>query len=403
MRVTTNIQDLVLIGGGHSHLSVIKNLSMQPIAGLRITVISRDIHTPYSGMMPGLIAGHYRFDEAHIDLRPLCERAGARLFHSSVTSLDLQQQLIHCDNRPPVRFDWLSINSGSTPSLANIHGARDVGIAVKPIDQFLQAIGDLKQQIEAGTGPHTIAVVGGGAASVEVILALQYSLGQLPVMPRFSLLCASEELLPTYHQRVRSHFSQLLRDRNIELRTGAEVIAAEVGQLTLGNGNKVAADAIIWALPAASPDWPAAAGLDCDEQGFIRVNEFLQSSSSPQVFAAGDVAHFDPRPLAKSGVYAVRAGAILSKNLHNAINNKPLVRFKPQRQFLSLLSEGEKVATASRGRFTISGQWVWRWKHRIDSSFIKHFSQPTAMTAQKALDLPMRCGGCGAKVGNSIV
>lgn len=407
MQLTSDKQDLVLLGGGHSHLSVIKSLAMKPIPGLRITVISRDIHTPYSGMMPGLIAGHYHFDDTHIDLRPLCEYAGARLFHSSVSALDLDQQLVHCDNRPPIRFDWLSINTGSKPGTGNISGASEVGIGVKPVDQFLQKIDRLKQQLLTNPGPHSIAIVGGGAASVEVILALQYSLqqalGAQAKKIRLQLICGTERLLPNHNRRASRHFSQLLEQRDIELSCGSPVITANSHQLGLANGERYSADTIIWALPAGSPGWPEAAGLDCDRDGFIRVNSFLQSSSHPQVFAAGDIAHFNARPLAKSGVYAVRAGTILSDNLRSVISSRPLSPFKPQRQFLSLLMNGDQYATASRGPFTISGKWVWRWKHRIDSNFIQRFSQLPSMKPEPGTEAAMRCGGCGAKVGNSIL
>ncbi len=410
MHLTTDIQDLVLIGGGHSHLAVIKSLGMTPIPGLRVTVISRDIHTPYSGMMPALIAGHYHFDQAHIDLRPLCQQAGIRLFHSSVTELDLDQQLIHCDNRPPVRFDWLSINVGSRPNLDAISGASETGIAVKPIDHFLDAIEQLGEQLLSSSGPHSIAIVGGGAASVEVSLALQYKLQQLPAAHsnrlRFELISATEQLLPAYTQRVRRYFARLLKARNIHLTSGSPVSSAQGKQLTLSNGKTVDADTIIWALSAASPQWPSAAGLDCDEQGFIKVNHFLQSSSHPQVFAAGDIAHFSARPLAKSGVYAVRAGQVLAKNLRHLITGKPLTPFKPQQQFLSLLMTGDKYAVAARGKFSFKGRWVWQWKNRIDSAFIEQFKPSTAMTTAPdhlPAAAPMRCGGCGAKVGNRIL
>lgn len=405
MQLTTDMQDLVLLGGGHSHLSVIKNLAMKPVPGLRITVISRDIHTPYSGMMPGLIAGHYEFDETHIDLRPLCQLAGARLFHSTVTAIDMDQQLVHCDNRPPVRFDWLSINTGSTPRLAAIPGATETGLAVKPIDQFLEAISALEQQLLTHTEAHSIAVVGGGAASIEVLLALQYRLKQTLETRHntisFKLICGTKQLLPTHNNRVRRHFLRLLEQRNIELHTGSPVSSAEGKTLLLDNGEQIHADTTLWALTAGSPQWPAEAGLDCDKDGFIRVNRFLQSSSHPQVFAAGDAIHFSAQPLAKSGVYAVRAGIVLSENLRNIVSNRSLVTYKPQKKSLSLLMSGEQRAIGSRGPFSISGQWVWRWKHRIDSNFIKRFSQlPTMPTLG---DSPMRCGGCGAKVGNSIL
>jgi selenide, water dikinase len=96
-------KDLVLVGGGHSHVAVLRRFGMRPLPGLRLTLVTRDIHTPYSGMLPGYIAGHYDFDECHIDLGPLARFAGARLYHGEVERLDPgKRRMLQVGGRPPV-------------------------------------------------------------------------------------------------------------------------------------------------------------------------------------------------------------------------------------------------------------------------------------------------------------
>ncbi|MEE8057285.1 MAG: selenide, water dikinase SelD [Pseudomonadales bacterium] len=417
--------DLVLIGGGHSHLAVIKRLGMQPIPGLRVTVISKDIHTPYSGMMPGLIAGHYHYDDTHIDLRKLCQFAGVRLFHSEVTDINLDRQQVVCNNRAPQRYDWLSINIGSQPNLSSIVGADAVGIAIKPINSFLKYWQKLTESLQQQPQPLSLAIVGGGAASVEVTLAIQYQLqrrlGTIADQITIDLLCGTEQLLPTHNKRVRHTLSQLLAQRHVTVKLNCKVIEARKKsngkQLIFSDGTTSTIDEVIWAIHAGSPPWPQQTGLACDSNGFISVNQCLQSISHNNVFAAGDIAHFSTQPIAKSGVYAVRAGQFLSDNLHRAITGAPLKPYHPQQRFLSLLMAGDKTAVASHGPFSLSGQWAWRWKDAIDRKFMASYQdlprlnpvmlstsdKPNSLQSKDVALNTMRCGGCGAKIGNPVL
>ena len=181
---------------------------------------------------------------------------------------------------------------------------------------------------------------------------------------------------------------------------------------------------MVWATAAAPPPWPAASGLAVDEAGFIAVDATLQSTSHPGVFAAGDVAAVRDHPREKAGVFAVRQGAPLAANLRRALLGKTLRPFHPQRRFLSLISTGDRYAVASRGRWSAEGAWVWRWKDRIDRRFMRRFAdlpemEGEAARARRAPAVPpglappavvrelsvvaMRCGGCGSKVGATLL
>ncbi len=412
-------KDLLLIGGGHAHIAVIRRFGMRPWPGVRLTVISADSLTPYSGMLPGLVAGHYSRDDSHIDLQRMCQWAGARLFHARASGLDLVNKQVLCEERPPVRYDLLSINTGSQPATAAIEGADSCGAAIKPIDTFMVRWQQLQLQLQQHHGEFTISVVGGGAAGVEVCLGMQQRLRalQVPAAVQFQLVTDEAELLPSHNPRVRGHFNRLCRERGIALHCGSAVVGTESGTeggtLQLANGESIASDFTVWALPAGAQPWPAAAGLACDGGGFIQVNASLQSLSHPEVFAAGDCAATVDWPLAKSGVYAVRQGPVLADNLQRALSDRPLKRYRPQRRFLSLISTGDKQAVASRGALAAAGRWAWRWKDAIDRRFIARFNELPAMATNSHNhgDTPgdsdhaaaMRCGGCGAKVGSQVL
>ncbi|MDW7748320.1 FAD-dependent oxidoreductase, partial [Halomonas sp.] len=172
------LRDIVLVGGGHTHVGVLKRFAMKPEPGVRLTLICRDTHTPYSGMLPGYVAGHYTYDEVHVDLRRLAEYAGARFFRDEAIGIDHDARTVLCRSRPPVPYDWMSINIGSTPRVDAVSGAGEHAVPVKPIHQFNDRWETLLRRIEEHPGRTRVAVVGGGAGGVELLLAMQYRLGR---------------------------------------------------------------------------------------------------------------------------------------------------------------------------------------------------------------------------------
>lgn len=424
------LRDLVLVGGGHSHVVALRMLAMRPEPGLRITLVCTDIDTPYSGMLPGYIAGHYRFDEVHIDLGRLAVFAGARFIHGEVTGLDRANQRVLLKGRPAIPYDLLSINTGSTPNVRQVDGAQAHAVPVKPIAHFNQRWLDLLERVRGLRDRFTVAVVGGGAGGVELALSMQYRLrqelqvlGKSPDLLQFVLLTAGDTLLPTHNPGVRARFARVLRERRVAVHTRAEVSQVSPGCLTTQDGRTFDADETMWVTQAGGPAWLQGTGLALDEHGFVCVNEYLQTPDDPKIYAAGDVASFLPRPLEKAGVFAVRMGRPLARNLRRALRGQPLQPYRPQKHWLALISTGDRHAVASRGPIGFAGDWVWRWKDHIDRRFMRKFTELPAMapaspsqaapasglvlnaeeSRQAISAIAMRCGGCGAKVGASIL
>ena len=427
------LRDIVLIGGGHSHVGVVKRFGMQPLPGVRLTVICRDTHTPYSGMLPGYIAGHYNYHDVHIDLSRLTQFAGARYVRDEVIGIDRANQKVLCRNRPPIPYDALSINIGSTPDVAATLGAAEHAVPVKPIGAFNQRWLALlaRARSHSGRGRLRIAVVGGGAGGVELLLAMQFRLsnelrqqGRSADSLEFHLFNSGPLILPTHNTRVRAAFERVLAARGVVVHREAEVTRVEAGRLQTRQGETMEADEIMWVTRAGGAPWLKETGLQLDTNGFIAVGDTLQTMTDPRIFAAGDIASMVNYPLEKAGVFAVRMGPPLADNLRALVEGRALLAYRPQRSWLALISTGNKSAIASRGWLGFGmgalGAQVWRWKDWIDRRFMEKFSDLAAMStqverqqstvalnaeesAQAISAIAMRCGGCGAKVGATVL
>lgn len=376
---------LLLVGGGHAHLFVLEALRLQPELWrerLEVTMLSRDLMTPYSGMLPGLIAGHYRSSECHIDLRPLANSAGIKLVQASVERLDMQRNIAFAQGQE-WPFDLVSLDIGSTPPLAQVPGAAEHALGIKPIDAFLQQWQALEQSSAALQRPIHMVVVGGGAGGVEMALAMAHRLRGRRALFKLSLV-TRDALLPAHPRRAARLVARHLAAAGVALLTGAAVRAVTAGQLHLGNGSSASFDHLIWATGAAAPPWLAQAGVATVEGGFVQINQHLQSVSHPQLFAAGDIASNPQQPRPKAGVFAVRQGPVLAQNLLLQAAGDALIMYRPQRDYLSLLTTGARHAVACWRGLVWQGDWVWRWKDRIDRRFMRRFTLPLPATEDGA-------------------
>ncbi len=406
------LQHLILLGGGHAQVTVLKDLAMRPIPGLRVTLISRDIMTPYSGMLPGFMEGHYDADEITIDLSHLARHAGVRFIHGEVKSMDTRTRTVTLEGRPPLYFDLLSINIGSSPDPASVTGAEQHSTPIKPISTLIERFDAI---IKRSEGQH-IAIIGGGAAGVEVALALKYRMREIDGT-KISIIHRGERLVPEYPESAARRLNAICQSRGISVHCGHAVKAVAADHLLLADDSRFPVDHALLITAGRAPSWLAETGLRLDSDGFISVNEHLQSTSHDFIFASGDIAGlgFAPRP--KAGVFAVRAGDPLSENLRRKLLGKPLRLWKPQRKYLALIGLGGRRALPVRGARSMPPSWfAWKLKEWIDRKFMRKYTElaemepplPSPLAAQiNAEDDPalakMRCLGCGGKAGHGTL
>lgn len=365
---------LLLLGGGHSHVEVLRRFGLQACGDVRITLVSPDRYTPYSGMLPGFIAGHYTFHDCHIDLERVSGFAGAQFLQARAIGVDPARRTALMADGAALQYDIASIDIGSVPPTAGIPGAAENTIAVKPVGDFLRAWDGLAGA--AAHVPQRIAVVGGGAAGVELLLSMQHRLAQTAAAGRLRFLLVTEagRLLPSHAPAARAVFERVLRARNIDIHYRSRVARVEPGSLVTADDQRIVADAIVWATGSGAPPSLRNTGLALDTAGFVAVNAQLQAIMHPDVFAAGDCATIQGSRHPKSGVYAVRQGPLLADNLQRALAGKPLRAYRPQPHALALISTGDQFAVASYGSFALSGKWIWHWKDRIDRSFMAKYN-----------------------------
>jgi selenide,water dikinase len=382
--------DIVLLGGGHAHVHVLAAFARPQQAGVRLTLVTRDVMTPYSGMLPGVVAGLYEPEEAHIDLVKLAAATGTQLIHAEAVGLDRTKKSVVLSGRAPIAYDILSIDIGITPALDAIEGAAEHGIAVKPIGSFLKKFEILLAACRRLDGPRRIAVVGGGAGGVELLLSVRERLrveavrtGLRPDDFTFTLVTA-DDILPTHNARVRAAFRRICVARNIRLIEHQRISRLREGAIDMQNGATIETDAVLVTTHAAAPCWFAETGLELDAKGFVAVGPTLQSLNDTDVFAAGDCAALIETPREKAGVYAVRAGPPLAENLLRHARHAALKPWRPQRRHLSLISTGERYAVASRGPFKTEGGWVWTLKDWIDRRWMRMYQEVEPLRSRRS-------------------
>ncbi len=448
---------VVLVGAGNAHLVFLKRWRMFPWPGVAVTLVSEFAEIPYSAMVPGHIAGDYRWDEIALDLVRFCRSANARFVAARVTGVDAANSRIEFADRPAMTFDVLSLGLGSLPAAPPGWSGGEWSFSMRPLGQFARQLELLETSLAKSPRPFHLVVVGGGASGCELALAIQRRLSKSTGF-RLTLLQANRRLLPSFPDRAARLMADRLHDAGIDVQLEACVVGGKVqttkteicnpgpcglddsqtpenhpthkgsgydaynggepGRLRLSSGPELACDGVLWATPAAPPAFLQTSKLGVDESGFLQVGETLQSCSHPSVFGTGDCVTFLPQPtLPRNGVHAVRQGRVLFDNVREFLHERPLAPFRPQRNCLCLMNSSDGDAILSYGSFATKGRLVRKWKERIDRAWLESFGVKLARSASEGsgTDNPslaemantsshlMRCGGCGAKVSGEVL
>ena len=368
--------NLVLIGGGHSHAIALKLFGLNPIPGVSLTLISDVEQTPYSGMLPGHVAGFYSYAETHIDLAALAKFAQAKLCIDQAIRLDLEQNQVICQNHPPISFDYLSIDIGSTPATISVPGAKKYAIAAKPVPQFLSAWSKILAL--AKNNPEkslTITIVGGGAGGVELALNMHHRLGiERGNNYQINLIHRGNKLLAGHNNWVSQRLEKILLQRGIRLHLQETVTEVLPTKISCESDLTIESDYTFWVTQAQAPDWIQQSALTTDNKGFILVQDTLQSVSHSHIFATGDIATMVNYHRPKAGVFAVRQGKPLLENWRRIMAGKALESYIPQDKYLALIGTGDKNAIASWSSRGWQSPLLWYLKDYIDRKFMNRFS-----------------------------
>ena len=410
---------IVLIGGGHAHVHVIKSYGERPLRsriesnGISLTLVTNTLQTPYSGMLPGFVSGHYSHSDIHIDLQRLCDYGGFTLIHDSAVGVTYNDEdgggggggTVLLENGEPIPYDVLSIDVGSSPSgVPNDEDTQGV-IPVKPISTFSTRYDELKSRLRESAknytkaSPFVLIVVGGGAGGIELALSCQFALkgvmrgagGDTDAI-QIILATRGNVLLESHNRKVQKIFTRIMEERGVKVHYNTNVIGvkkvdnSDMKALKLSgdkadDDNSNATDRIVfheclWCTSAGAASWLSDnTPFTTTDEGFIKVGSTYECINHPRVFAAGDCCHFVESPRPKAGVFAVRAGPILQDNIFAAALDRPLIPHKPQSNFLSLISTGDKYAVASRGRFAFEGGYLWKLKDHIDTKWMSAYQE----------------------------
>lgn len=360
-----------MAGGGHAHLFVLEALTQFRPSDLEIILVTPSRWQYYSGMLPGWICGAYGKEDCRIDLLPLVRAAGASLQQAYVAGIDPENRLVRLSDGAQLSYDVLSLDVGGEADSSWLASLGRRLVPVKPLEAFMATWEEIVSSARGGK-PTSLAIVGSGAAGIELTLTTKRALDSLPAMNEVTLITGNTEILAGHAPSVRKHALAQLAQLGISLIEG-RALGSSKG-LLLANGGYLEVDHVIAATGSRAPIWLKSSRIQLDDQGYVSVDDFNRSVSHGNIFAAGDISSRDTPYFGRSGAHAVHAGPILANNLIAALQGGAFRTYRPRRHTLYLIAAGDRRAIASWGNWSAQGHWIWRWKDFIDRRFMRRFS-----------------------------
>ncbi|MGY9044323.1 MAG: selenide, water dikinase SelD, partial [Rhodobacterales bacterium] len=411
LKIVPFTRDLVLVGGGHAHALVLKAWGMNPLPGARLTVINPGPTAPYTGMLPGYVAGHYASSDLEIDLVKLCRHAGARLILDKVVNIDQLQNKVMLAERNPVAYDIASFDIGITAKI-DLPGFDEYGVGAKPLGVYARQWNDFFENVKQGKLSPNVAVIGGGVAGCELAMAMAYALHAVGVTPKVTVIEVGMQISGV-GGKVRQKMLMAMNALGVVVKTNTRVLKVCIDQVILDRQDPIAASFCVGAGGGKAHKWISQTNLP-QKDGFIKINADLGVVGDSALFAVGDCAIMENAVRPKAGVFAVRAAPILHQNIRAALNGGIRKKWRPQKNFLKLISLGGQSAVAEKFGLTLTGPFMWRWKTHIDRKFMNRLvdlpkmlspkiSGETAIGVAEMLQANPLCGGCGSKVGRGIL
>lgn len=362
---------VVLVGGGHAHLYSLKRADELVKRGAAVTLVAPQRFHYYSGMGPGLLSRTYTPEQVRVDVRELATTGGCTVVRDRVVSVDAGARLLTLASGGALPYDFVSFNTGSRVPAERIPGAAEEAIPVKPIENMEL----LRSRVldRSGGGPCRVLILGGGPAGVELAGNLLRLARQETVQVEIALCEANERLLPGVAPRAGQIARRSLASRGVTVRTGAVAAGLEEGRAVFSSGDPVRYDVAVLTVGIVPHELYRESGLPTGSDGGLLVDASLRNAEHPEIFGGGDCVSFEPYPLPRVGVYAVRQAPVIFRNLEASLDGRSLESFRPQRRYLLILNLGDGTGLMTWGQWVMRGRWAFRWKNYLDTSFMRKF------------------------------